>query len=133
MGCDIHIAVEKKIDGEWVMIHAPTERGDAACERNYRRFAALADVRGDGPSAKGLPVDVSKGTECRFAAWGVYAHSPSYNSLREFLDICERTKYDGIDRSTWSVSGLCEHYLGLSWETINQNPDDFRVVYWFDN
>ena len=133
MGCDIHIAVEKKIDGEWVMVHTPTWQRDAACERNYRRFAALADVRGDGPPAKGLPVDVSKGTECKFTAWREDAHSPSYNSLREFLDICERTKYDDIDRSKWDISGLCEHYLGLYREFINKNPDDFRVVYWFDN
>ncbi|MCE5387968.1 MAG: hypothetical protein K0041_05235 [Acidithiobacillus sp.] len=133
MGCDIHITVEKKIDEEWVMIHTPTWQSDVACERNYRRFAALAGVRGDGPPAKGLPSDVSKGTEYRFAAWGDDAHSPSYNTLREFLDVCERTKYDDVDRSKWSIYCLCEHYLGSYWEITDQNPDDFRVVYWFDS
>lgn len=78
MGCDIHVWVVRHKDGKATVIHDPDKewlsmsRNDTlpvaspAWEahwkrwrllrrRNYKRFAALSGVRGDGPEANGWP------------------------------------------------------------------------------
>lgn len=86
MGCDIHLAVEVRRNGKWERalppVHArdPYYAKEAAqgsgtwaarhaevewyCDRNYRVFAVLADVRNTGEivpiaEARGLPDDMS--------------------------------------------------------------------------
>ena len=83
MGCDIHLYVERKVEGAWKSVHdfAPDKYGEGVADvsyedrwysdRNYDLFAILADVRnghgfagvatGEGftPIAdpKGIPAD----------------------------------------------------------------------------
>lgn len=81
MGCDIHIALERKIDGEWVYqgnlervwqheVDAGEKKWTSPLHkcmsdidgRDYRFFGRIAGVRTEGPAANGWPEDVSAGT-----------------------------------------------------------------------
>lgn len=57
MGCDIHVLLERKVGDKWVMVN---RLESPVTDRNYKRFAALAGVCGDGAVAKGLPDDLSE-------------------------------------------------------------------------
>lgn len=113
MGCDIHLYVERKVDGKWISADKWTP--DPYVEedeeprmtvdyddrfykgRNYDLFGILADVRngrgfagivtGDGfkPIAmpKGLPSDVTPEVKADFDRWGSDGHSHSYLTLAE--------------------------------------------------
>ena len=132
MGADIRTMLEKEINGEWVLVHVP-HWNEAGERRNYDRFAKLAGVRGDGPSPKGAPSDISKGTQYRLSKWGSDAHNISYDTLVRFLDVCKETERDSTwDYSSYKTSDFCEHYLGIGFDK-DERVDDFRVVYWFDN
>ena len=131
MGADIHTMLEKEINGEWVLVHVP-HWNEAGERRNYDRFAKLAGVRGDGPSPKGAPSDISKGAQYRLGKYGSDAHSVSYDTLIRFLDVCKETERDSTwDYSSSKISAFCEHYLGIGFNN-DECVDDFRVVYWFD-
>lgn len=105
MGCDIHLRVQKRVDGQWVfaeeMIPDKYEEGGLTPERwysgrNYRLFAMLADVRngvgfagvdtGDrfNPIAeqRGLPDGIDTGGE----EYWFGDHSFSWLLLSELLD-----------------------------------------------
>ena len=108
MGCDIHIHVEYKrsINGEktWVCgdyLYVNPYKGDAyepdycivdfCGNRNYARFATLANVRnyGDTPyidTPRGLPDDVTAEVERCSEEWGIDGHSHSYFTLKELID-----------------------------------------------
>lgn len=58
MGCDIHMKVERRVNGKWDRVDGCTPYH----ERNYTVFSVLADVRNDGnvtpiAEARGLPAD----------------------------------------------------------------------------
>lgn len=103
MGCDIHLHVEKKVNGKWVEV--PDVGYD---NRNYKVFAILANVRngygfagcptGRGfksiSEPKGLPDDASKEVKEHSESWGVDGHSHSYLTLKEL------EAYDW-DQVTW--------------------------------
>jgi hypothetical protein len=118
MGCDIHICIERKIDGVWTLADV---RPEALAHRNYNVFAILADVRngsgfagiktGNGfkPIAepRGLPDDLC--AEIRDYQydddhdekdWGknLGDHSFSWLTLREVLeyDYEQTTKETGV-------------------------------------
>lgn len=126
MGCDIHIVVEVKHDGQWVGMHScpyteaemyPREAlTNAAGEpvravmgfthwplrsRNYELFAALAGVRGNGPAAKGMPPDASALARMESAHWGEDGHSHSYCTAERFLKFaCKHNSLPDIVRKT---------------------------------
>lgn len=115
MGCDIHLYVEKRVEGQWVSADrwVPNEyageEGEEGMEvayesrfysgRNYDLFAILADVRngkgfagiktGEGfvPIAdpRGLPDDVSEQIKADSDRWGIDGHSHSWLTLGELL------------------------------------------------
>lgn len=108
MGCDIHLYVEKRIDGKWVA-QGDFERDEDGWMgggqsyydgRNYDLFAILADVRngrgfagiktGEGfnPIAepRGIPDDASDEFKAIAESWDVDGHSHSYHTLRDLLD-----------------------------------------------
>lgn len=125
MGCDIHLYVEKKVDGRWRAVdkfirdepdkpgeagylHASSEFYDG---RNYNLFAILADVRngsgfagiktsdGFAPIAepRGTPDDASEEILAIVAQWEGDGHSHSHHTLRNLLDYdwTQQTKLQG--------------------------------------
>lgn len=106
MGCDIHIHVEyrRSVNGEWMCgdyLYINPYKGwegesdyclvDFCGDRNYSRFATLANVRNYGNTLyiddpRGLPADVTKEVKADSDNWGVDGHSHSYFTLRELID-----------------------------------------------
>lgn len=132
MGCDIHLFVEKRVNGRWVTAdkwktdkddEPPRKRVpyDAAFyhDRNYELFSILADVRngrgfagiktGEGfvPIAdpRGLPDDVCDEVRAEAESWGGDGHSHSH------LTVAELMAYD------WTqTSKLCGWVDGVEFE-----------------
>lgn len=104
--------------------------------RNYTLFGALAGVR-DGSMeiisdfAKGLPVDVS--TEiCNMSDdWGMDAHSHSYLTAKELVD----SKYYKMSDFELEDMGIGTFFFRTVVNTLLNmgNPEDVRIVFWFDN
>ena len=94
MGCDIHTAVEKYDEDSdtWFMI--PVEIYQDIERRNYEFFAALAGVRGKGPEAKGLPDDISLGSQWIVHGWGTDGHSHTWEMLDDFLEIYKQHAWE---------------------------------------
>lgn len=158
MGADIHLWVERKLpNGKWAMhdrcdaiskeaYALPTE-GDGhysidrayhrANSRNYRFFAALAGVRGEGPEPRGLPPDVSDYVLYESDEYGQDGHSHSWMTAREFMPIFAEHCLDATHtvavvggQTTWAR--LFEQFFA----TYLDSPGDFdnyRVVFFFDN
>lgn len=136
MGCDIHLVVEKQVDGKWIAfntmnfsysingkLHVP-----AARERNYKRFAAIAGVRGDGPKPKGLPEDISDTTKHLVDHWGPDGHSHTWLSLQEAVNIFEATEKE---ETYWLDTG---HPAGFYFYVYEDgDPGEYRLIIWFDN
>jgi len=111
MGCDIHIFLERYIDGEWECVDTfPTvvvdryfsssELKESALrdymhhnitDRNYKLFSAIAGVRKQSSTEqsrvpRGFPQDASKPVKRIFNEWGVDAHSASWLFADEFCE-----------------------------------------------
>ncbi|AXF39792.1 hypothetical protein LEY_31 [Paenibacillus phage Ley] len=184
MGCDIHLFVEKKVNGAWEalkginepmiqhiqsMLQSFKDRGEDTSglehwlkeeqegtydfvdiQRNYRLYAALADVRNSygiepihGP--RGLPSGVSAVVKEQADNWGEDGHDHSYLTIKElsefdwnqeiaqarwetpynFIQWTEPLK-DRVDTFyTWSIPKLIELADG--------DLESVRIVFWFDN
>ena len=111
MGCDIHFAVEKKVDGAWQSVDKwKREEGEDYTNisnygnafydgRNYRLFSILADVRNGvgfagcdtgnyiNPicSPKGIPEDASEEVAEWVESFGCDGHSHSHFTVKELL------------------------------------------------
>ena len=130
MGCDIHGWIERKVGNKWVAVSELTERGRF---RNYRRFAALAGVRGDGPAAVGVPSDVSDTAKYWIEYYGADGHSHSCMSLSRALDVFFSTDMGQTDSMLGSDRFFFD-YFGLDVYGGENDPiGDFRLVFWFDN
>jgi len=158
MGADIHLWLERKLpNGKWVMhdrcdgisreaygIEPPTAEsymGDRAYHlaggRNYRFFAALAGVRGDGPEPRGLPPDVSDYVLHESDEYGADGHSHSWMTAREFMPIFAEhvlpVQY-AVDvvggRTTWVA--LFSRYFSTYIDHA-RDFDNYRFVFFFDN
>lgn len=137
MGCDIHLVLEKKWTDhkgrtKWVGI--PMERCPRT--RNYHRFGLLAGVRGDGPDARGLPDDASDLARMEIERWDGDGHSHSWCPLREFVQACLASEHDPekmLDAEDPRTKDPFCHYFGLEFFWGDDGPDNYRVVFWFDN
>lgn len=108
MGCDIHLYVEKRENGQWVSADKwEEEDGEMHVNyyarfytgRNYNLFAILADVRngrgfagiktGEGfnPIAdpRGVPDDASENYKATVEHWGCDGHSHSHFTVAELM------------------------------------------------
>lgn len=113
-------------------------------ERNYRLFGELAGVRTDGTlgnEPRGLPSDASQLTTAMSDEWGADGHSHSYLSLPEFIA--------AYAAATDQTPMLVEHRLNPTDETkkwflatatfvtgvdiYDDNYDEYRICFWFDN
>ena len=135
MGCDIHIVLEAKFDGQpdwvglWCSDNLPGGRPIVA-RRNYEFFSSVAGVRGyDGSSAerKNLPIDISRLAWLKFMAAPTDHHTASLMAVGEFCD-----RWVRCNPSDERVRG--EHAL---WDLLAIDSDwpkaDYRVVFWFAN
>lgn len=140
MGCDIHGLVECKVNGKWicwstigVINVSHRKEGESryafptTLERNYRRFAALAGVRGDGPEAKGMPPDASD-TALLLGTDDDY-HSHSWLSVDEAVKIFLATEHKADDFIT---EYTLQNYFQLEDYDLAK-ASEWRFVFWFDN
>lgn len=155
MGCDIHIFREVRRGGEWECIDPTYEewkdeweddwkklvgtaadgspqvarREEFGCRRDYRLFGELACVRRDSPHSfpdKGFPNNASSPVSAEFEHWDCDAHTPSFLSLREL-----KTKMaEAVTRGTETV--LPPFVADLDFPQ-DMDPEDCRIVFWFDN
>ena len=144
MGCEIHAIVEQQTgDGKWVTVNtlshfvAQRRKGaerdwafPAALERNYRRFAALAGVRGDGPDPRGVPADVSETGRFRISASNGDAHNHSWLTIAEaakiFAETADWSAEEGNPQSFARSFPAC-FFFGVECEDI----DKHRLFFWF--
>ncbi|KAH2387622.1 hypothetical protein KXW64_008468 [Aspergillus fumigatus] len=161
MGCDIHPVLEKKVkfeDGteKWVGLHDfemfPSFKFDKETNRvkrdgwaerpafdgrNYSRFAALAGVRGEGPDAKGYPNDASDMAKYLSERYGEDGHSHSWCSLREALEISLKTEFDSarvfLDPEDDRAKAPIAYFFGMEFYDDEDNMDNYRVLFFFDN
>ncbi len=114
----------EKDDGRWDVPYDEELYGS----RNYSLFSILADVRGneiplDDP--RGIPDDASYGYKYMCAAWGSDAHSHSYFTLEELLNV-DWSKYD-----EYCVSEFLETIEKM--KKIDEYPLNVRCCFFFDN
>lgn len=138
MGCDIHLYVEKKIEGKWVS--ADTWDGneyedgtkDVSADksfyndRNYELFSILAGVRNRfnlDPiiEPRGFPENASKELKNQYKKWDGDAHSTSWLTLQELIQF-DWTK-------TANKSGFVSGDVYFEWlehgEKYGQNPESY--------
>jgi hypothetical protein len=96
--------------------------------RNYHLFSILADVRGDhSPIAepRGIPQDASTGYKYMCDQWDGDAHSHSYYTLTELLNV------------NWEEYGDCylDEFLQSieRMKEIDEDSDNVRMCFFFDN
>jgi hypothetical protein len=113
MGCDIHMYMEwRQGDGPWQIApcHPKEEENQdddvrdrwsdfVAAGRNYNVFGALAGVRRDGPSPKGLPDDVSPEVHSEVDSWNDDGHSHSWCTLEELEKALLDCEYENHGRA----------------------------------
>lgn len=113
--------------------------GPKLAERNYSFFAALAGVRGDGPEAKGMPKDASELSHAMGEEWNSDGHSHSYDTLVDFVLAYLRSSDSAEVAKAVAEKLIDPEFLGKKiFELVGTysdegTPDDYRVVYWFDN
>ena len=171
MGADIHIYVEKRLpSGNWACVRnlnesidsdglavmyrdrSASNRGFVAYwelrSRNYELFSALANVRGDGngPEPRDLPQDVSEYVEAEFQGWGMDAHSASWYSADEFVQIYDHIGVEIDEEIPLSPYVTARMQEGSEVATAQfladkasvyvpeeESVDLYRFVFWFDN
>jgi len=163
LGCDIHMYVERKVGNKWEMIknqfpdpyHWDNRytrfNNITLCQwddslnsirvhgpyvySNYNFFSILADVRNEKRGGefyrepisvpKGVPDGVSVGIQAEIDYWVGDGHSHSYFTLAE-LNSVDWDKYDYSDVGT---------FISEVMPVLNTfgDPDEVRIVFWFDN
>lgn len=134
MGCDIHLHVEIKVNGQWHHYNHPS------VDRHYALFARMAGVRNRDnvkPIAmpRGLPKDVTFTTKFDSDSWDVDGHSHSWLSSEEVELLLKEFDQSEIWEEKFG------YLMGSSMATFHKYKDgrgrdgieDFRIVFWFDN
>ena len=155
MGCDIHSYAEKKVNGKWEKVSDQfsldefdkkwygKEKGDNPFGwRNYSIFAFLAGVRNYDhctpiSEPKGLPDDISDEVKEKADDWDGDGHSHSFLTVKELSDFdYGKTFFDDRGKETETYS----NFLGKQFfddleilKNLDENPENVRVVFWFDN
>lgn len=146
MGCDIHCYVEKldKTSSTWNKIEnvRPVHHWEKAIEpdkefmsdifdRHYDLFCFLAGVRDYGrgiptlSEPRDLPPDISDGVWLEFKGWMEDAHSISH------LMLSELTEYSYSEDLKKALGD--EYFETLNLLKTHGEPDEIRLVFWFDN
>lgn len=116
------------------------ERGHS--DRNYWLFNRLAGVRGGPDTAieqpKGIPDDASDAYKAVVARWGGDGHSHSYFVLSELLAVEWSSREETLDDFRTKKKVSVKAYEGWK-EWLDElaakypNPDNVRIVFFFDN
>jgi hypothetical protein len=115
--------------------------------RNYQLFGALASVRGDGLEPRGMPDDPSDIVQHEADGWMHDAHSHSWLYADEFISIYNKVWLEPKDdepldqySQTLLTDGkdlAVREFLRLMCSPMvvedEDQPEDFRFVFWFDN
>lgn len=150
MGCDIHMILEVKANDKWIGLNTFQYFSRHAVEadmphselphtsqyffwlvraRNYTLFGKLAGVRTDGPEPRGVPEDASELARMIIEDWDCDGHSHSWGLLSEigglFLATYEPNKMVDDKR--------VDRMLGLFGLDEEAEPENYRLVYFFDN
>jgi hypothetical protein len=142
MGCDIHLVLETYDDDlGWVGIdtfkgHQSNNKdrwySPIATDRNYKLFAALAGVRGDGPAPRGIPEDASTTTKLLVKNYGADGHSHSWLPIDEAtLAFNERRYPEG--ETPIDPNGYRDSYPTSYWFGVESSEANYRLIFWFDN
>ena len=155
MGCDIHCYAEKKVNGKWEKIgdvfplddwwknYLKKDFNDSPFDwRSYAMFGFLADVRNYSNSEylsepKGLPDDISKEVQEKADDWEGDGHSHSFLTVKELTDFdYNKTFFDDRGKETETYIS----FLGKQFfedleilKNIDENNENVRIVFWFDN
>lgn len=160
MGCDIHIYLEKNVEGNWHCIDyfklSPYTNEyrvvPVVYERDYQLFALLAGVENRyevEPIAppKGLPENISSVVEHEFQIWKGDAHDCSWLSVKELFTYKDNVKNASLDCSCASfdkmISNIKERMCKELWiwdfigdhereNRLRHDAKNFRIVFWFD-
>lgn len=104
--------------------------------RDYKFFARLAGVRGEGPEPNGVPSDASALTQRCVSRWEGDGHSHVHMTLREFVKrkiITDDSLAEAAKSKLQGGDPIAE-YLG---DYVNDDDitldDNTRVIAWFDN
>jgi hypothetical protein len=142
MGCDIHLHVEVKINGEWHHYAHPY------VERDYSLFGRMAGVRDEAqePVAplRGVPSDATFLTRYDYKLWGEDSHSASWLGPKEVHALANWWKKRNPSAMSFEWDAISQTYLLRSSftgfvdypdENARKHPglEDFRFVFWFDN
>lgn len=141
MGCDIHLVLEKHDDElGWVGVdtfsgHESTlgkgYNAPVARQRNYRLFAALAGVRGEGPEPRGLPEDISTTTLLLVKEWDSDGHSHSWLPLSDAAREWNVQRYPAEK----PINDFQAKFPASFWFGIDSESEieKYRLIFWFDN
>lgn len=137
MGCDIHLYVEIKSKGKWLLYNQP------GVSRNYSLFAKMANVRNQGGAVtpisepRGLPEDISEATKVCFDYDEPDAHSMSYLTLIE-INRLEKWWKESNSLEKQSFNQVFGWLFGNGYDDLQDltkppRVEDVRFVFWFDN
>lgn len=116
------------------------ELGGQASERNYKRFAAMAGVRGAGPTPRGLPEDISESVAMFFDDWDADGHSHSWLGITEAVPIYLDTQFylgtQGSEKDRCLTHEAVYQTIFDLWDGTDDPivmAAKYRIVFWFDN
>jgi len=157
MGCDIHTYTEALVNGKWIPIGAVgvdwiwDEKAEDEFpalaikspyrDRNYSLFSVLAGVRGEGPAIippRGVPDDMNESIAAEYERWGCDAHTAHHYYLSELIENRHQfeREEDWGDGKKYKVGGGFLNTLDDLTELAKRyeiDPEDVRIVFWFDN
>jgi hypothetical protein len=146
MGADIHMVLEQRFEDRWVGLHdypyinktaVESDSGTPlsryffwkATNRNYKLFAAIAGVRGEGPDPKGVPDDASDLAHLAIESYGGDGHSHTWLSEEEAIRTWAPYVLKDGDWVAPERRQKVGDYLGMD----DVGRDQYRLVIFFDN
>ena len=132
MGCDIHLHIEVKIQGEWrhwARTYPP---------RNYDMFALMAGVRNRGDitplsEPRGLPDDITFLTRYEADYDGNDGHNHSWLNIDEIDKLRQSWSENCSENWDFEWKWVNTYLLGNGFRAVpNENIEDVRFVFWFD-
>lgn len=150
MGCDIHSHAERRVNGKWEVVkdaftlddfdreYYGREKGDSPFRwRSYSMFGFLAGVRSHWCNPivepRGFPDDTTDEVREDYEYWGSDAHTPSFLTAKELLEFnYDKPVFKGSEETYRdNLSGM--FFIHLEDLAKLGNPEDVRIVFWFDN